>query len=66
MGQADQITEISNLAGLIGAAVQIAGKRRETMKRLRTAILNSDTSEVYKYARELCGLENDEESNRAG
>jgi hypothetical protein len=64
MGQTDQITEISNLAGLIDAALQIADKRREKLQHLRTAILNSNTKEVYKYAREICGLEEEEECNR--
>jgi hypothetical protein len=59
MGPHDQIRDGSNLEGLIDAAVQIARKRRETLQRLRTAVLDSDTTEVYKYARELCGLEND-------
>ena len=57
MGQTDQITDMS---GLFRVAIEIAGKRRETLQRLRTALLNSETKEVYKYAREICGLENGE------
>jgi hypothetical protein len=64
MDQFEQITDMSNLAGLVDVALQIAGKRRETLEHLRTAVLNSDTTEVYKYAREICGLEEDEERNR--
>lgn len=65
MGQSEQITDMSNLAGLIDATLQIAGKRRETLQRLRTALLISDTTEVYKYAREICGLEKDEAKSAA-
>jgi hypothetical protein len=65
MGQDDQITGETNVGGLVDTAVQIAGKRRETLQRLRTALVNSETTEVYKYAREICGLENDQVQSKA-
>jgi hypothetical protein len=65
MGQSEQITEISNLGALIDAALQIAGKRRDTLQRLRTALLNSEDSEALKWARALCGLDNEEANYKA-
>jgi hypothetical protein len=64
MGQYDQITDGLNLGGLIDAALQIAGKRRETLYRLRTALENCDDTEALKFARELCGLEIDQANFR--
>jgi hypothetical protein len=64
MSQYNQITDESNLGGLIDAALQIAGKRREVLHRLRTALVNCDDTEALKFARELCGLENDQANFR--
>jgi hypothetical protein len=61
MGQTDQIAEISNVGGLIATALQISDKRRETLQCLRTAFLNSDTTAVYQFARQLCGIDEIEE-----
>lgn len=63
MAREDQIAEQSNVGGLVNAALQIAAKRRETLRRLRAALVNSDTAAALKYARELCGLDHDETSN---
>jgi hypothetical protein len=65
MGQSDQITEVSNLEGVIDAALQIAVKRRENLQRLRTALLSSQDSQALKWARALCGLDDAEPDRNA-
>jgi hypothetical protein len=54
----------SRLRGLVDMALQIAGTRMETLGRLRAALVNSEDAEALKFARELCGLENDETGHR--
>lgn len=52
------------LDGLIDAALEIAERRRETLRRLREALKAKDVIEVFRAAEELCGLSDDQKSNR--
>jgi len=52
------------LDGVIEAALEIAEKRRETLRRLREALKAKDVIEVFRAAEELCGFSDDEKSNR--
>lgn len=52
------------LDDLIDAALEIAERRRETLCRLREALRAKDVSEVFRAAEELCGISDDEKSNR--
>ncbi|MCU1285659.1 MAG: hypothetical protein JWO13_2009 [Acidobacteriales bacterium] len=54
---------VSDLGGVLEAAMQIATGRRETIARLRAALEQNDTLCALQLARQLCGL--NEESNRA-
>ena len=50
--------------GIIEAAREIAARRRETLSRLRAALECGDTEQVLNIARELCGVNHEQESNR--
>ena len=52
------------LDGILDAALEIAEKRRETIALLRGALKAKNTTEVYRIAREVCGLYDDEKSHR--
>lgn len=43
--------------GAIEAALEISRQRRETLDRLRSALINDNTNEALSLARQLCGLE---------
>ena len=62
--QENRLTEGSRLRGLVEAALQIASRRLDVLGRLRTALVNHEDGEALRFARELCGLETDEASNR--
>jgi hypothetical protein len=47
----------TNVGGLLDIAIEIAGKRRDILSRMRTALLNRDDLEALDYARQLCGVE---------
>jgi hypothetical protein len=47
----------TNVGGLLDIAIEIAGKRRDILSRMRTALLNRDDLEALNYARQLCGVE---------
>jgi hypothetical protein len=49
----------AELSGLIDAALEIAEKREQTLERLEAALRQGDTPEVYKFAKELCGLKDE-------
>ena len=53
-----------SLTGVVEAALEIARKRRDTLARLRAAVESGDNTKVFEIARELWGVENDEESHR--
>jgi hypothetical protein len=53
-----------SLTGVVEAALEIARKRRDTLARLRAAVVSGDNTKVVELARKLCGVENDEESHR--
>lgn len=53
------------LSGLIDAALEIAGRRRETLARLREALKAGDGPKVLRLAGELCGLDDEQQSHRA-
>ena len=48
--------------GILDAALEIAGSRREALTRLREALTTNDAAEVFRTAKELCGL-HDEKSD---
>lgn len=51
-------------SGLVEAALAIAEKRRDILTRLRSALEQGKDAEALEFARQLCGLENDEARNR--
>ena len=53
-----------SLTGLLDVALAIAAKRRDTLLRLRAALEQGDDVEALKLARELCGLNHEQESHR--
>lgn len=55
--------ENSSLSGFVDAALEIARKRTETLEHLRTALENDDIEDVVKYAKDLCGIEDDKASD---
>lgn len=52
------------LSGLLDAALEIAGRRGETLARLRNALRAGKNLEALTLARELCGLENEQKVHR--
>jgi hypothetical protein len=64
MSHPDRITQNPSLGGLVDAALEIAGKRLDTLHRLRIALLSRQDAEALGFARLLCGLENDETGDR--
>jgi hypothetical protein len=54
----------AELDGLYSAATAIATERREKLKRLRDALLRDDDGTALRIAAALCGVKDDEESNR--
>jgi hypothetical protein len=50
-------TPATNVGGLLDIAIEIAGKRRDILSRMRTALLNRDDLEALNCARQLCGVE---------
>ena len=46
----------SNLGGLLEIAMEIAEKRSDIIRRMRTALLNRNDTEALDYARQLCGV----------
>lgn len=55
----------AQLNGLIEAAVAISRKRNQALCRLRTALKNDNMDELKSAARELCGIDHEQESDRA-
>jgi hypothetical protein len=53
------------LSGVVDAALEIARKRGETLARLRKALEQGNGTDALQLARELCGLNNEKEGNRA-
>jgi hypothetical protein len=47
----------ANLGGLLDVAIEIAAKRRDILRRMRAALLNSNDQEALDCARQLCGVE---------
>ena len=47
----------TNLGGLLDIAVEIAAKRRDILRQMRTALQNRNDLEALDYARQLCGVE---------
>jgi len=52
------------LKGLVDAAIEIAEARRKILRGMRTALEVGDNAEALKFARELCGLENEKNGSR--
>ena len=50
--------------GILDAALEIAEKRRDALRRLREALRTKNVVELFRAAEELCGLSDDEKSNR--
>ena len=53
----------TGVSGVFEAAREIARQRREILVQLRAALESGDQPNITRFARELCGL-NDEKSNR--
>jgi hypothetical protein len=64
MNQKKSLTDDCSFKGLVDAAIEIAQRRRETLRRLRQALETSEDAEALNVARELCGMENEQESHR--
>ena len=47
----------TNVGGLLDIAMEIAAKRRDILRRLRTALLSCNDPEALNCARQLCGVE---------
>ena len=47
----------TNLGGLLDITIEIGAKRREILRRMRTALQNSNDQEALDCARQLCGVE---------
>jgi hypothetical protein len=47
----------TNLGGLLDIAIEIAEKRRDITRRMRTALENRNDLEALDYARQLCGVD---------
>jgi hypothetical protein len=52
------------LSCVLNAALEIAGKRRETLEQLRAALEKGDDTQALRVARALCGVEDVRESRR--
>jgi hypothetical protein len=57
-------SELARLESIFDTALRIAEQRREILIRMRAALKANDAAEVFRTARELCGLHDDEKSNR--
>jgi hypothetical protein len=47
----------TNVGGLLDIAMEIAAKRRDILRRMRTALLTCNDPEALNCARQLCGVE---------
>ena len=54
-----------SISGIFEAAREISQQRRELLEKLRDALLHNDQENIIRFARELCGLTNEQKSNRA-
>jgi hypothetical protein len=64
MAQRNQLTDNPALKGLVDAAIEIAQARRKILQHMRAALEAGDNAEALKFARELCGLENEKARSR--
>jgi hypothetical protein len=53
-----------NYKGIIDAALEIASRRRDTVSRLREALIRGDEQKALEIARELCGVGNEQKRDR--
>jgi hypothetical protein len=53
---------VSNRRGLLDAALEIGRKRHDILQRMRAAVEAGNRSEVFEIARELCGVNQDEQA----
>jgi hypothetical protein len=53
------------LGGLLSAALEISAGRRDTLSRLRAAIMSGRDDEALLLARLLCGVEDEQKGDRA-
>lgn|SRR5262249_20911847 len=58
-------TKMSLTGDLIDIALEISAQRRETLAKLRDALRRGDREAVWSLANRLCGLEDNETSDRA-
>jgi hypothetical protein len=54
----------TNISGVFEAAREIAQQRRQILIQLRAALEQGDQPNINRFARELCGLNNEQTSNR--
>jgi hypothetical protein len=62
MAHQHQLTDDPTLKGLINVAIEIAAARRQALQRMRSAVEAGDRDEVFKIAREFCGLDQDDQT----
>jgi hypothetical protein len=55
----------SSMAGVVDAILEVGQQRNALLKNMRAALITGNIDQVLGTARKLCGLANDEESNRA-
>lgn len=60
-----QKPEQANIANLVDAVVEVGRQRAALLRSLKAALQCGNNEEALRLSRELCGLSNDEESNRA-
>jgi hypothetical protein len=51
------------VTGLIEAALAIAEERRALLSKLRLALESGNETQIFGLARQLCGLEDEQEGN---
>ena len=54
----------SDLSGVLDAALEIARRRRDTLAQLRAALEAGNQEQAITLAKELCGLNHEQESDR--
>jgi hypothetical protein len=53
---------ISSLAGLLDTAMEISRKRQDLLQRMKAAFERGDDGEAMTFARQLCGVDQNEQT----
>jgi hypothetical protein len=51
--------ERTALSNMVGAALEVGRERRQILDQLKQALLDNDTDEIVKFAKQICGLEHE-------